>query len=92
MAPGTDFGRRCLERHQCGPLEHLHLAGCFDIREDRQAYARSVGLEPYASLETLLMDEKVDIVVCATPNDIHKDIVMRALEAGKMLCVKNLLR
>lgn len=75
--------------HQCGPLEHLHLAGCFDIREDRQAYARSVGLEPYASLETLLMDEKVDIVVCATPNDIHKDIVMRALEAGKnVVCEK----
>ena len=28
--------------HQCGPLEHLHLAGCFDIREDRQAYARTI--------------------------------------------------
>lgn len=50
----------------CGPIEHLHLAGSFDIRGERQAYARSVGLHTYGCLEELLSDEKVDIVLCAT--------------------------
>ena len=35
----------------CGPIEHLHLAGSFDIRGERQAYARSVGLHTYGCLE-----------------------------------------
>ena len=69
----------------CGPIEHLHLAGSFDIRGERQAYARSVGLHTYGCLEELLSDEKVDIVLCATPNDVHKEIVLRALEAGCLL-------
>ena len=73
----------------CGPIEHLHLAGSFDIRGERQAYARSVGLHTYGCLEELLSDEKVDIVLCATPNDVHKEIVLRALEAGKnVVCEK----
>lgn len=72
-----------------GPIEHLHLAGSFDIREERQAFARSVGLQPYASLEALLADERVDIVLCATPNDVHREIVVRALQAGKnVVCEK----
>lgn len=73
----------------CGPIEQLHLAGSFDLREERQAYARSVGLRAYASLDELLADEKVDIVLCATPNDAHEAVVLRALEAGKnVVCEK----
>lgn len=73
----------------CGAIEHLHLAGSFDIRPERQDYARQVGLRPYSSLEELLADPKVDIVLCSTPNDVHEETVIRALEAGKnVVCEK----
>lgn len=30
-----------------------------------------------------MADEKVDFVLIATPNDVHKPIAIRAMEAGK---------
>lgn len=73
----------------CGAIEHLHLAGSFDIRPERQDYARQVGLHAYDSLEDLLADPRVDIVLCSTPNDVHEATVIRALEAGKnVVCEK----
>lgn len=71
------------------PIEHLTVCGSYDIREERQQFAREHGLTPYNSFEELLADPKVDIVLCATPNDVHKEIVIRALEAGKnVVCEK----
>lgn len=65
------------------------LAGIYDIKEERQELARSKGIKAYASFEDIIADKDVDIVVCATPNDVHEDIVVRALEAGKnVVCEK----
>lgn len=61
----------------------LNLCGSFDIREERQQFARDHGLTPYPSLQAVLEDPQVDIVLCSTPNDAHKEIVIRALRAGK---------
>ena len=37
----------------------------------------------------MLDDPSVDIVLCATPNDAHKDIVIAAARAGKhIICEK----
>ena len=46
-------------------------------------YARGRGIHTYSSFEELLSDAKIDLVVCATPNDVHREIVVKALEAGK---------
>lgn len=70
-------------------IDGIEVCGSFDIKEERQQFARNHGITPYNSLEELLADEKVDIVLCATPNDAHKDIVIRALRAGKnVVCEK----
>lgn len=61
----------------------VELAGIFDISEKRMNAARELGIYTYASREELLMDSSVDIVLCATPNDSHKQIVIDALRAGK---------
>ena len=67
----------------------VSLSGVFDIKEARQQAARDAGIRAYGSFEELLADKDIDIVVCATPNDVHKDIVIRALEAGKnVVCEK----
>lgn len=67
----------------------VSLAGIYDIREIRMTAARDAGIHTYSSLEELVSDKEVDIVLCATPNDVHKDIVITALEAGKnVVCEK----
>ena len=67
----------------------VNLAGIFDIKESRMEYARSKGIHTYESLDAILADKDVDIVVCATPNDVHEDIVVRSLKAGKnVVCEK----
>ena len=67
----------------------VELAGIFDIAEKRMNAAHDLGIRTYSSLEDILADEAVDIVLCATPNDVHKDIVVDSLLAGKnVICEK----
>ena len=65
------------------------LAGIYDIAEKRMQAARDNGIRTYSSLDEILADSAVDIVLCATPNDVHKDIVVNSLLAGKnVICEK----
>ena len=64
-------------------LDGLSVAGIWDIRAERREYARSKEIPVYASQEALLADERVDLVLIATPNDVHKSIAIAAMEAGK---------
>ena len=67
----------------------ISLAGIFDISEKRVKAAIDNGIHVYNSREELLADKEVDIVLCATPNDVHKEIVIAALEAKKhVICEK----
>ena len=76
-------------RELIADVENMEICGSFDIKEERQQFAREHGITSYNSFEEVLQDEKVDIVLCATPNDAHKDIVIRALKAGKhAICEK----
>ena len=59
------------------------VAGFWDIKENRREYAASRNVHVYASLEDLLADETVDMVLIATPNDLHKPLAIAAMEAGK---------
>ena len=67
----------------------VSLAGIYDIAKKRVKAAIDNGIKVYSSLEDLVSDESVDIVLCATPNDVHKDIVITALNAKKhVICEK----
>lgn len=70
-------------------LEGGEVIGVFDIDEKRHAVARENGLHTYASREELLSDPRVELVTVATPNDLHKEIVIDALAHGKnVICEK----
>ena len=65
------------------------LAGIWDIKEERREFARERGIFVYNSLEHLLADESVEVVLIATPNDCHHPIAIQALRAGKhVICEK----
>ncbi len=70
-------------------VKDIRVKGAFDIRPEAMEKAREAGLYTYASLDELLADPEVDIVTVATPNDVHRSLVIRCLEAGKnVVCEK----
>ena len=51
--------------------------------ETRARIETEQGVHAYAGLDEVLADENVDLVVLATPHDVHCDQAVRCLEAGK---------
>ncbi|AIQ57825.1 Gfo/Idh/MocA family oxidoreductase [Paenibacillus borealis] len=67
----------------------LEVAGSFDLLEARQEASVQAGFRAYKSFEEVLADSSVEVVVIATPNEVHKEIAIRAFEAGKhVVCEK----
>lgn len=65
------------------------LTGVYDINPAKNAFAEQNGIHAYSSTEELLADSAVETVVIAVPNDDHKELVIRSLEAGKnVICEK----
>ena len=65
------------------------LAGIYDIKEERCELAKSRGIYAYESLDALLSDQSVELVTVAIPNDVHEEVVVAALNAGKnVICEK----
>ncbi len=76
----ADSYRFCLPLHK----KSLRLAGVFDRDAARlAAYAACWGDKPYASLDALLADPAVRIVVNATDPENHAAVTRAALEAGR---------
>ncbi|HET7388596.1 MAG TPA: Gfo/Idh/MocA family oxidoreductase [Nocardioidaceae bacterium] len=65
----------------------VELVSCFSRDEaKRHAFQEEFGIARSAgSYEELLADPEVEGIVLATPNDTHRDLIVRALEAGKAL-------
>ena len=67
----------------------IELIGVYDIDPERNKLAESRGIHAFASQAELLADPRIDLVTIATPNDVHKDIALAALAAGKnVICEK----
>lgn len=67
----------------------LTLAGVYDINPARMDWARDNGFGTFDSYEAMLADGTVDIILIATPNHLHRDMALKAFDAGKhVLCEK----
>lgn len=70
-------------------VDGIRLVGVYDIDLERNRLAEERGIRAYASRAELLADPAVELVTVATPNDVHKEIVIDALAAGKnVICEK----
>ncbi len=73
----------------CIKSDVVSLAGIYDINHERMELACEKGIHTYSCAEEIFSDENVDIIVVATPNDSHKNLVIAGLEAGKsVVCEK----
>ena len=63
----------------------IELVSCFSRDEARRrAFQEEFGIgRSAATYEELLADPEVEGVLVTTPNDTHRDLIIRALEAGK---------
>ena len=61
----------------------VELKGIYDINPAKCELAEQNGIHAYASREELLADPAIELVTVATPNDVHEEIVIAALKAGK---------
>ena len=76
--------------------ENIKVYGVYDLDESRIKEAIKRGKEEfdmdivgYNSREELLSDENIDIVLVATTNEVHKEIVIDAMRHGKhVICEK----
>lgn len=65
------------------------LAGTYDLKENRREAAKACGIYVYDSNEMIFADKTVDIIVVATPNDLHEDLVVNGLTSGhNVICEK----
>jgi scyllo-inositol 2-dehydrogenase (NADP+) len=80
------YGRwgRCCHCQLIGSTPGLELYGVVSRDpEKRQQAASAHGCSTFAEFHEVLHDDKVDLVVLATPNSTHAELAVRALEHGK---------
>lgn len=68
--------------------DELEFIGAYDVIPERTLDLH-LNAKAFSSMEELLADDRISLVTVATPNDLHKEIVIKALEAGKnVVCEK----
>ena len=77
-------------------LEHAHgleLRAVATRDPERQARAGHdhPGVRIHATLDDMLRDDAVELVVLATPHDTHRDLAVRALAAGRHVVVDKVM-
>jgi scyllo-inositol 2-dehydrogenase (NADP+) len=81
---GYGFAGRCFHAYLVGLATELNLYGIVTSREQARAQIQQqLGVKTFARFEDVLKDPQVDLVVLATPNDLHAPHAIQAMEAGK---------
>ena len=81
-----------------GYMGHFHLnksrevgiqvVAAYDIKQEKLDEAKAEGIEPFSSLENFLKQD-LDLVFVCTPNNVHAELCIAALNAGKnVMCEK----
>ncbi len=77
---GYGFAGRCFHSYLVGLADGLNLYGIATSREDARAEIQEkLGVQTFADFDTVLADPAVDLVVLATPNDLHAPHAIQAM-------------
>lgn len=81
---GYGFAGRCFHAYLISLAPGLQLRGIVSSRPDaRHQITESLGIHAYEHFDEVLADDAIELVVLATPNDLHASQAIAALRAGK---------
>lgn len=82
---GYGYAGRAFHSYLISLAEGLTLYAISTRDPERQAAAQAAYPKAriYNSLDEMLGDERLDLVVLATPHDTHRDLAIQAMDAGK---------
>ena len=81
---GYGYAGRCFHAYLVGLGAGLNLYGIVTSRDEaRKQIRQQPGVRTFASFREAVDDPQVDLVVLATPNDLHASQAIQAMEAGK---------
>lgn len=70
-------------------IRQAEIAGVYDASEvAAERFCEKWGGKVYASIDALLADASIDVVCVLTPNGLHAQMTLQALEAGKHVVVE----
>lgn len=90
---GYGYAGRVFHARLVGLADGLDLYAISTRNPERQAAAARdhPAALIYADIRSMLSDQKVDLVVLATPHDTHRDLAIEAMEAGKHVVVDKIM-
>jgi scyllo-inositol 2-dehydrogenase (NADP+) len=82
---GYGYSGRGFHSYLIGLAPGIDLYAISTRNPERQAQAREQHPEAviYGSMDEMLRDDRVELVVIATPHDTHHDLAIQAMDAGK---------
>ncbi|MBQ4630454.1 MAG: Gfo/Idh/MocA family oxidoreductase [Clostridia bacterium] len=70
-------------------FDRVKIHGIYDINPEKKEEVLSYGFNWYDSLDEILSDSEIDIILVAATNEVHKELSIAALKAGKhVVCEK----
>ncbi|MBN1581102.1 MAG: Gfo/Idh/MocA family oxidoreductase [Anaerolineae bacterium] len=90
---GYGYAGKHFHVYLVGLAEGLNLYAISTRNPDRQAAATAdhPQVKIYPNLDDVLGDPAVDLVIFATPHNTHRDLTMRAMDAGKHVVVDKIM-
>lgn len=82
------FGGMAHWHFENAPKAGVKILSAHDIDPARLAEARKLGLKTYEKLEDFLSDGDINFVLVATPNQVHRELAIAAMRAGKHVMVE----
>lgn len=70
------------------PRAGVDVIAAYDVDPKRLEMAKNEGIKPYDNLKDFLDSDEINFVLIATPNDVHKELAIAALRAGKHVMVE----
>ncbi len=82
---GFGFAGRCFHAYLVNITQELNLYGIVTSRNEGREAAKTnyQNLKIYDHYDDVLTDPDVDLIILATPNDLHAAQAIRAMECGK---------
>jgi len=88
---GYGFAGRSFHAYLISLVEGLQLAGVVTRDPARRQAAAERSVPLYASLDEMLENDALRLIVIATPHDTHADLAIRAMNAGRHVVVDKVM-